>query len=514
MFFGKSAGVSRGWGRERMNHFGHSGVRQLLAVYLAAVTLLGMSASSLAVSEVGRVLDSAGGWMDGISYHSVSVVGQGHPVGRTSSISATNFAGFLHPDESPINTNNFPPVLFPIGSKVVLAGHSLNFTVRTYDPNGTLPTLGAHPLPSGASLQLGQQAGTNRTGTFSWTPSGAQVGIYPVLFSSTDGDLASEEIVVIYVGAGGDSTNNPGGLPDSLVSYSLITNLFAVSGGNATVQWAAVDGITYRVYYSDQPVTPNMTWHMLGTVVATNGSARLVDTSFGVSPGRTYTLAIGNDSPSARGAWRGNRGSLTGQRFTLAGPAVASDHDFGGVMGKSLAATLTGDASGLGDRIHILQPDGVWRILWLDEARLWREATDNGYSHYVLPAGLGFMVERPSRAAATLVLPGKVGNDGHKALAISQGWNLLSLSEGKALPLRETFAPGGPIGGTSLETADQIHILGEGGAWTTLIYVQGWGAPWDGNWVNLNTFEIYTGSLLPGQAYYYYRQAGSMNVGF
>lgn len=506
--------ASKGWDRKSMNRRGFLDVRGITAVCLAAVALVGMSAPVFAASEVNRVLDSGGGWMDGTAYHLVSAIGQGHPVGRTTSASSENFAGFLHPDDSPINTNNFPPILTAIGSKVVLAGHQLSFTARAYDPNGTLPTLSAEPLPTGATLQLGQQDGTNRTGTFSWTPNGSQVGIYPVLFSVTDGELTSQEIVVLYVGASGDSTNNPGGIPDALADYSLITNLFSVSGGNATVQWAAVDGITYKVYYSDQPVASNMVWHLLGTVVATDGAGSIVDSSFGVSPGRTYTVAFGNDTPTSRGAWRGNKDALSGQRFTLAGPAVQSDRSFSGMMGSNLAATLTGDASGLADRIHVLQPGGTWRILWLDEAKQWREAVDNSYSAYVLPAGLGFMVERPSHAPANLVLSGKVGNDGSKLVTLSSGWNLISLSEGKSLPLRETFAAGGPVGGTSLETADQIHILNSNGSWTTLMYVQGWGAPFDGNWVNMNTFQVYTESLKPGDAYYYYRQGGSMNVGF
>ncbi|MCZ7591642.1 MAG: Ig domain-containing protein [Kiritimatiellae bacterium] len=497
-----------------MNRLEFLDKRRTAIVWLVSVALLGVSAPSFAVSEVNRVLDSGGGWMDGASYHSVSAIGQGHPVGRTISGSSVNFAGFLHPDDSPINTNNFAPILASIGSKVVLAGQVLSFTARTYDPNGTLPTLSAGPLPPGATVQLGQQNGTNRTGTFSWTPSGAQVGVYPVLFSATDGELTSQEIVVLYVGASGDGTNNPGGMPDALANYSLITNLSSVSSGNATVQWGAVDGITYRVYYSNQPVTSNMAWHLLGTVVAAGASGSIVDSSFGASPGRTYTIAFGNDTPSSRGAWRGNKDALSGQRFTLAGPAVESDRSFGGVMGSNLAATLTGDASGLADRIHVLQPGGTWRILWLDEAKRWREALDNSYSEYVLPAGLGFMVERPSHAPANLVLSGKVGNDGSKLITLSSGWNLISLSEGKALPLRETFAPGGPIGGASLEAADQIHIMGSNGAWTTLMYVQGWGPPYDGNWLNMNEFQIYTAPLKPGQAYYYYRQGGSMNVGF
>ncbi len=481
-------------------------------VAAAALSLWGTSAR--AYIQVGSALSSSGGWLVGSSLRqSVSAIGQGHPIGATISIAHTNHAGLLFPYESQVDTNNYPPILAPIGSKVVLVGQMLNFTAFASDPNGTLPALSAFPLPAGAAFEI-SQSGTNRLGAFSWTPGVAQIGAHPIRFSAYDGEYTSKEVVVVYVGASGDGTNNVDGLPDSLVNYNPLTNLIASSSGNATLQWHSVSGIAYKIYYSDQAVSSNMTWHFLTEVSATGALGRVVDGSFGGSPGRTYTLVFEDGVPSARGAWRGNKKPLSGQRFSLAGPAVESDRSFGGVMGSNLASTLTGDASGLEDRIHVLQPNGMWRILWLDDAGRWREASDNSYSTYVLPPGRGFVVERPSLSAASLTLAGRVGNQFTNSVTLLAGWNLLSLSEGKALSLNEVFGSGDPIGGTSVSNADQIHLMNDNGSWTTLIYVQGWGAPWDGNWLNLNTFQIYTNRLMPGQAYYYYRQSGSTTVEF
>jgi hypothetical protein len=48
------------------------------------------------------------------------------------------------------------------------------------------------------------------------------------------------------------------------------------------------------------------------------------------------------------------------------------------------------------------------------------------------------------------------------------------------------------------------------------MYVEGWGAPYDGNWFDLSTLEISTNIVMPGDAFYYYRQSagGDMDVRF
>jgi hypothetical protein len=83
---------------------------------------------------------------------------------------------------------------------------------------------------------------------------------------------------------------------------------------------------------------------------------------------------------------------------------------------------------------------------------------------------------------------------------------MIGLSEGKTLTIKDTFQDANPVGGASKEEADQIVLQNPDGSWKWLMYVQGWGAPYDGNWFDLQTFTIVTNKLEPGAAYYYFRQ--------
>lgn len=409
--------------------------------------------------------------------------------------------------------NNHAPVLKPIGRRTVLVSQTLGFTASASDPDGTLPELAAAPLPQNATFTPGQ-SGTNRTGLFSWAPEVQQIGVHPVTFTVTDGPHTNQELVRIYVGAAGESTNNAEGIPESLLNYSPITNLEATSSGSATVTWASIPGIDYKVYYCAQPVSSNMTWVLLGAVTASGSSEQLVDEGYGASPGRTYAVMFGNETPSARGVWRANKKTLPAQYFTLTAPAVQTDRNFGGEMGRELAASLTGHAAGLGDRVHVLEANGTWRVLWLDENKVWREGGDNSPSSYVLPPGRAFFVERPSALPVNVTFAGKVGNEGTNSITMLPGWNLISLSEGKQATPEATFLGGAPIGGPTEDNADQIFLLNADGSWTRLMRVQGWGAPYDGTWFNMTTFQIHTSPLMPGEAYYYLRQSGNMTVDF
>ncbi|NUM55348.1 MAG: putative Ig domain-containing protein [Candidatus Hydrogenedentes bacterium] len=80
----------------------------------------------------------------------------------------------------------------------------MQFTVNASDPDGTVPTLSAQSLPSGASFA----DNGNGTGTFTWTPSsGAEVGSpYTVSFTAGDGSLTDAKSSVITVTT---STNLP-----------------------------------------------------------------------------------------------------------------------------------------------------------------------------------------------------------------------------------------------------------------------------------------------------------------
>jgi hypothetical protein len=85
---------------------------------------------------------------------------------------------------------NWPPVLDPIGDKVVTACNLLTFTISASDPDGDPLIYSATNLPAGATF----------TGlTFSWKPGLNQVGTHQVTFSVSDGIAEDSEVVTITV---------------------------------------------------------------------------------------------------------------------------------------------------------------------------------------------------------------------------------------------------------------------------------------------------------------------------
>ncbi|MCI0404472.1 MAG: Ig-like domain-containing protein, partial [candidate division Zixibacteria bacterium] len=90
---------------------------------------------------------------------------------------------------------NQPPVLAPIGAKIIDEGQLLQFRISSSDPDGTFPALSALGLPSGATFV----DSTNGAGSFNWTPSFAQAGTYNLTFIASDGSLADSEAVTITV---------------------------------------------------------------------------------------------------------------------------------------------------------------------------------------------------------------------------------------------------------------------------------------------------------------------------
>ncbi len=93
-------------------------------------------------------------------------------------------------DMNPGEAYNVPPVLDPIGNRLVLEGQRLSFAVTASDPaDGDAVTLNATNLPTGAVF-------TN--GLFSWNAA-VPVGAYAVTFYATDKDGSDSETVIINV---------------------------------------------------------------------------------------------------------------------------------------------------------------------------------------------------------------------------------------------------------------------------------------------------------------------------
>ncbi|MGH8015915.1 MAG: putative Ig domain-containing protein, partial [Candidatus Zixiibacteriota bacterium] len=85
-------------------------------------------------------------------------------------------------------------------NRSVSEGINLNFNISATDPDGTIPSFTTTTLPSGATFINNG----NGTGTFNWTPTFTQAGVYNVTFRASDGTLVDTEIVQITVNDAGN----------------------------------------------------------------------------------------------------------------------------------------------------------------------------------------------------------------------------------------------------------------------------------------------------------------------
>jgi hypothetical protein len=90
---------------------------------------------------------------------------------------------------------NRPPILDPIGYKMVNEGDTLEFRVHATDPDGSTPQLYTSELPDNAAFV---DSG-NGAGSFLFTPDYTQAAIYQINFYASDGDLVDNEQVLIQV---------------------------------------------------------------------------------------------------------------------------------------------------------------------------------------------------------------------------------------------------------------------------------------------------------------------------
>ncbi|MBI5019824.1 MAG: T9SS type A sorting domain-containing protein [Ignavibacteriales bacterium] len=90
---------------------------------------------------------------------------------------------------------NHPPKIDVIGSKVVLPGSLLNFSIFSSDPDGPIPTLSAANLPVGAIFF----DSSNGHALFSWNPLQSQIGLYNLTIYASDGILLDSQKVSINV---------------------------------------------------------------------------------------------------------------------------------------------------------------------------------------------------------------------------------------------------------------------------------------------------------------------------
>jgi uncharacterized repeat protein (TIGR01451 family) len=90
-----------------------------------------------------------------------------------------------------------PPTIQSIADRTELEGNQVSFIVEASDPNGTVPTLSAAPLPVGATF-ADQDDGR---GVFDWIPAEGQAGVYGIVFTASDGALEATRRATITIQA-------------------------------------------------------------------------------------------------------------------------------------------------------------------------------------------------------------------------------------------------------------------------------------------------------------------------
>lgn len=123
----------------------------------------------------------------------------------------TNSSGRYTAVFAPRDNVPLPPVLQFIADRTVEEGKLVSFIIEASDPNGTVPSLTAAPLPAGAGF-VDQN---NGTALFSWTPVTGQAGVYPITYTASDGVLTAARSASITVTRPVTEDGDNDGLPDA-----------------------------------------------------------------------------------------------------------------------------------------------------------------------------------------------------------------------------------------------------------------------------------------------------------
>jgi len=164
-----------------------------------------------------------------------------------------------------VNEVNSAPVLAPIGNKTVDAGTLLVFTATATDPD-IPPNVLTFSLDAGAPVGA-TIAGT--TGAFSWAPSFAQIGVFPITVRVTDNGmppLSDLETISVQVNLVDHPTADAGGPYSGIVNFPVNFNGTGSSdpaGAVLTYDWTFGDGAT------GVGVTPSHAYSAAGTYQVT-----------------------------------------------------------------------------------------------------------------------------------------------------------------------------------------------------------------------------------------------------
>jgi hypothetical protein len=170
---------------------------------------------------------------------------------------------------------NSPPVLNPIGNKLVTEGQLLSFTATASDPD--LP-------PQRLTFSLGAGApggaGINSTnGLFTWTP---PAGHTPV----------TNLVIIRVTDDGVPPLNDSETIAITVAGQPRITRIELPSPGVVSLEWSSVAGKTYRVDFKNSLSAP--AWQQLGGIISATGpSSSATDNSAG-GASRFYRVVLTN----------------------------------------------------------------------------------------------------------------------------------------------------------------------------------------------------------------------------
>lgn len=381
----------------------------------------------------------------------------------------------------------------------------ISFTITSSNQDCDAPRLLVSGLPSGATFPVV----TNEysvSGTFTWTPSGGPGTYFVRFYSFNETKPTSTVTTVIHV----DNSGAPqtAGIWDSQTNWSVsITSLQVPSSGNITLSWDAVNGISYDVYTSAQPLGGNASWSKaVDGQLATGASCTAAVSAVSAGSARYYQVVPQNASRTDRGIWGVVRPSIP-SALHLMSPPLVSDRSFAdnGAFGQALAAVVPD-----GTQVQIAT-DGTPSWVVLEKSgSVWRTEPGNEAYNTPLNPGQAFFIQGASGAVPTF--SGSVGNNGTQSLTIVHGYNLIGVSEGKGLAPATAFSVDSmdpdPVGADNRDDADQIIIQHLDGSWRRLVRQT------DGSWYDMRSPGTTSVILKPGEAYYYLRRNSTSTVGF
>jgi ELWxxDGT repeat protein len=394
----------------------------------------------------------------------------------------------------------------------IQASHAQGLTPQTLTLSTSIsPQPGFAVTPSGANL----------VGTFGWNPPSGSAGTYVVAFNSTLGIRSATRSVLVYVASPGEPVDQSG-VPVSQATWTPPVETppsFDPDQGEVTFDVSSQSGIEYEVWFSEDPVGPNMVWHEL--VLTPDADGRVVVPEPTVD--RFFQVVVEGQTPKLNANIVGVIKPTIGPGFTPMSPPLDSDRAFNGAFGAQLADGLTPGAgpSDSGDRVHLMENGSFSKILLLKNVNgtlTWVDhtSTTDSASPYVLEPGEGFLLERRTAGTVSPALVGTVGNTGLDSVPLNTGFNLVTVSEGKPIPVTTAFETANPDASYDASLADEvfIQITNPDGStsWKRLIRIPKTGG--GEMWLDTQTGLEASLTLQPGQAYYYKRKGDPTSLGF